>query len=706
MGGKRKVVGSEPSRGSPEPSKRQRVSRACDQCRTAREKCDGVQPHCAPCVDQGRSCTYNTSPKKRGVQTGYIRTLELTLAWVLEKVPDSETALDSLFSHETAQGRNPLLGKDKKAVNRLNTRWRKSRANKEIEKILSSGDVTFGPSPASAAEDSSDSDADPDTDTPTPSQSLPSRQVYRPFSQGSAAPVVRQEECTTTQLQHAVDAQSPFGTWTVWGGTVRQPVPSAYVLRIVFLWANAMAASSSSSASSVLLFLESVLEFTEQFGDAAAPSFLPALTETILQHCSLSTIPDRDREKWNAVQGRISRIWAPLPQRTASTSTKLPSNHWRLLDVYFAYTHCWLPILEKQEILKAAHSYQGRQLSLTADNPISAVHAELWSALALASFQNAASSDPSPSDPHADPQSIYATARSLIPSEEGLFRIQHVRALLLLSLVNLGGRNTKAAGILSGLASRILLTLELDGPDPTSAHQVKRAPAFLACHILEVFVSMRCGGCPSIGLADLGDQVSEDGLDEWERWAACEGFNGGGSIAADSSRSPAHSLSTFVQLGNISKVLDRYLRSKDTPPLSLSATPMRTSHGKGPVVLSDDSPLAFAAPTPSTSTFPPSVYQGEPGLYMPNTYHQQQQQQGPALFSPTDTVSTFSSQLNQQLRTPLSFPAPIDYEELLEHISSIDCADTVDADPQFMTNLGFTPGCSLSEILAQGYGAV
>lgn len=75
------------------PAKRSRVSRACDQCRASREKCDGVKPVCHTCNSQKRACTYDEPPKKRGIQPNYIRTLELTLAWLFQTVPETQTAL-------------------------------------------------------------------------------------------------------------------------------------------------------------------------------------------------------------------------------------------------------------------------------------------------------------------------------------------------------------------------------------------------------------------------------------------------------------------------------------------------------------------------------------------------------------------------------------------------------------------------------------
>ncbi|KAF7545672.1 hypothetical protein G7Z17_g8997 [Cylindrodendrum hubeiense] len=119
------------------PAKRQRVSLACDSCRTAREKCDGNRPHCGTCTTQNRPCSYTPASRKRGVQTGYLRTIELSLAWLFEQVPGCEGALHHLLTqNEGAEGARILATKDK-AGHRLYRRWSKSRIHKDIGRLLS-----------------------------------------------------------------------------------------------------------------------------------------------------------------------------------------------------------------------------------------------------------------------------------------------------------------------------------------------------------------------------------------------------------------------------------------------------------------------------------------------------------------------------------------------------------------------------------------
>lgn len=122
------------------PTKRTRVSRACDQCRASREKCDGSQPVCQSCVSQDRECSYNEAPKKRGIQPNYIRTLELALEYILEQFPDVR---HNLCSDLPAQGHLHaiLAGKDVDDAEKLHQSWRSSLFGRQIEQVLSGADV-------------------------------------------------------------------------------------------------------------------------------------------------------------------------------------------------------------------------------------------------------------------------------------------------------------------------------------------------------------------------------------------------------------------------------------------------------------------------------------------------------------------------------------------------------------------------------------
>ncbi|GAA5806279.1 hypothetical protein HPULCUR_011810 [Helicostylum pulchrum] len=60
----------------PSEHKRQRVSKACEQCRRKKVKCDGSSPLCNNCSTLGLPCHYKESTKKRGPPKGYIEAIE------------------------------------------------------------------------------------------------------------------------------------------------------------------------------------------------------------------------------------------------------------------------------------------------------------------------------------------------------------------------------------------------------------------------------------------------------------------------------------------------------------------------------------------------------------------------------------------------------------------------------------------------------
>ena len=133
-----------PNKSALEPgtsSKRQRVSRACDQCRNTRAKCDGEQSTCGTCASTKKACTYTTTPKKRGIQAGYVRSLELTLAWLLTNEPAANKALTSLLRQRNGHGQALVTGRDTAGADRLYDQWKQSTLAKGLELLLSGQEI-------------------------------------------------------------------------------------------------------------------------------------------------------------------------------------------------------------------------------------------------------------------------------------------------------------------------------------------------------------------------------------------------------------------------------------------------------------------------------------------------------------------------------------------------------------------------------------
>lgn len=400
---------------TPTPAKRQRVSRACDQCRAAREKCDGVQPQCHSCVSQSRPCTYEANPKKRGVATGYIRTLELALAWIFDQVSGTEDALNAAIAHENGRVRAIITGNDAGGADRLHKKWRKSRAHKGIDHILSGG-----------------------TAVPSPMQD---------------------ERSPSLDASHTEDEPATV---------------------------------------------------SPNLDDNKAEELSRLIPATPVQQ-SLSSQHGKLLDKSPDIPS------GPRPVSFPIDRLKLPPNHWRLLDIYFSYTHSWLPILEKQALFQTSYMYTEEGLDVNPDDASSAVHAELWSALALASLQNAACSQSGlgeATNGRLSPTDIYDVARHLIPSEQGPFQINHARALILLSLVCLSHGDPTGASLLVGSGIRVALSID---PSQQDYERQRIKPVLMGCFIVETILSVRYNQLPHLREEDVSgmDVIPEDGMDQW-----------------------------------------------------------------------------------------------------------------------------------------------------------------------------------------------
>jgi hypothetical protein len=459
------------------PVKRQRVSRACDQCRAAREKCDGIQPICFTCASSNRSCSYTANPKKRGIQPGYIRTLELALASLLVNVPGCEQSLKSTLQDE--KGQALLSGSDTEGSNKLHRKWRRNPVCKAIDGLLSGSGAEEAFAEASPIEDEDDED-----DQPT--QTIAEASILTPDS-------------------HVL----PFST----------------------------------------------------FHPEINPNNLDQ-TQANSDRLNTTILTSRPSVSPNIIFDAFSKVHSKV---------KLPENIWRLFDVYFAYTHCWLPVVEKEYILKMSYSYPKDGLDIVPGSPGSGDHAELWSILAIASIQNAASNQSTGtrellSSDHLSPIEIRNIARAMIPNERSTLETGHICAILLLSLIDIGAQNLAAAWMLVGHAIRGAVLLDNVSLSPTgstsSADNQRRSsrvkPLLLACFVLDTLLSLQLSKSPYLRreqIRELG-LLQEGGLDEWQPWAGCDGFVGEKGPAAPRSRSPMFSFSIFNHLVRLCSVVN------------------------------------------------------------------------------------------------------------------------------------------------------
>ena len=117
--------------------KRHRVSRACDVCRSRKDRCDGARPVCSTCAALCRPCSYNSNPRKRGLPTGYLRTLETLWGVVFSRVQGSEEVVRKLLRMANVASYAEDIGKESEGPNVYLSAWKNSAVLKEVEKQLS-----------------------------------------------------------------------------------------------------------------------------------------------------------------------------------------------------------------------------------------------------------------------------------------------------------------------------------------------------------------------------------------------------------------------------------------------------------------------------------------------------------------------------------------------------------------------------------------
>lgn len=476
----------------PSPPKRQRVSRACDQCRNKKDRCDGVQPTCSTCTFLKRSCSYKSNPKKRGLPTGYIRTLELLWGAAFTLVPGSEDTVRNFLRTSSIQGHMAAMIKEGDSSDTFLSGWKNSMALKEMERLLTALEQSDG--------DPGIVDLDDDSEV-----------GHRAIDRAAEF-----SELKTTYWQIPEDADFSNGS------------PS-------------------------IPLTERTYANRPQYHDIGSQT----PTERSLKGPE-TTDPPSISSSMNDFDLRL----------------QLPSHAWRLFDIYFAYTHCSLPIVEKHDILRTAFYYNENPLRISCNTQGSGSHASLWAILTLASLQNQYASSNAESGDRQDSRSsdkLYDIARRLIPSENGNFELGHIQALLILSLVKIGHHEWAAASMLVGHAIRMSYAIGIDKrvsikPEKSNAGngRGRQTHVFLGCFVLDTMIASQMKRLPELPkeqITEIGFLL-EDGLEEWQPWEEPSGFRLSTRVPSSSRPGPALALSTFNRLVSLSCFLNDILHWK------------------------------------------------------------------------------------------------------------------------------------------------
>lgn len=113
-----------------------RISVACNPCRKRKTKCGGEQPVCEVCKSVNRTCAYVSTPRKRGLERGYVRSLEVLLSVALRHFPQLQDQVEEVLRSE--YGQNDLL--EPQFADLLSTSWRSSRLAQKLDGLLTAAD--------------------------------------------------------------------------------------------------------------------------------------------------------------------------------------------------------------------------------------------------------------------------------------------------------------------------------------------------------------------------------------------------------------------------------------------------------------------------------------------------------------------------------------------------------------------------------------
>ncbi|KAK6432875.1 hypothetical protein LTR95_010951 [Oleoguttula sp. CCFEE 5521] len=645
-------------------AKRSRVSRACDQCRASREKCVGgiAGSSCQTCEAQNRQCTYDEPPKKRGIQPNYIRTLELALAWVVQYAPEAQAALSQALPLADSTAHKLISGKDASGAESLHQSWRDGLLCKQIDQLLSGSIVENG-------------------------------------MEAVVPPIISRKP-------------PHFGVEAI------STSPGISYPREV-----------ESSASS---------KARRHHNDVTGR------TEPVIPRDA--ALPTESRSRDGLLGGQSAR---PSAENKPPVQLKLPLNSWNLLDYFFAFTQSWLPITEKHSVLRTTYSYPGEGLSL--EKATGGAHAELWSMLALAAYQV---SRIAPLDE--DYSYLSQTARQLIPQIAGAsvngaiiaskdtvgegvtsrgikgtgishdaFESGHVRALLILALLDATQESWSSAWLNVGIATRLLL---LDDTDTKSARRLDSRTLLFAAFVIDSTISSQLRLRPHIRGSDLHeiDALAEDGMEEWAPWAD--------PIAPDTaSKAPSKAWSTFNAITNELRTVENSNSPASAAslhrPLTVRALLVNACNKEGRVQPAK-LVVTLQAEQMSSPAFsiPPPI--GGTSIELQDDDNAQVSHQNIDLsMAPTKDLHSngfmtipsgpgdFSYMDNTQNN---SMPAPGDtslwpmYDlndiasghDIFEELAMLDPVEPLTQQPQFMQNLGFNnPDLDLAEFFGADYQA-
>lgn len=520
------------------PSKRRRIAQACNRCSTEKKKCNGARPSCASCTRSGSTCSYRPNTKRRGLAPGYVRLLETLLGMVIQDVTSGEVTIRMFLDH---------------CVQRLD-----ARARTDYQQVWKSSDMQeniLGALPEVEFLDEREVE-----------KRRPEKVAGRFSSAGQESSMITEQSQSYSWNAPNLDESS--NDVVVHDYPALQPSASInYMPRTVSADIEHNIATEPMHSPSV-----SNLNEMEQPVNADPASNLggpyPLTSHTGDQRSTQDT----------ELAGNLFQVH-DVPRLRDDLSLRLPDNANHLVDVYFAYTHTWLPIVDRAATMQFFSMYSlAHQSSTIAQSSQAAV---LWALLAHSSTQCTATKAPAVpenllQEGRKEEHRLYSIARGMIyrDRQPDLYQAQ---ALLILSMVELRRGQAGTAWVMVGHASRIAMEQsyknKLEHVDYQTSQMGKST--LLGCFVLDTLVSACLQRSPQLRSNDFDTlgKLDENGLEEWDFWRPVPGLAAAGDQGPIIQSKPARVQSTFNKLCELVSILnDKLMVSSARQPFSLDGS--------------------------------------------------------------------------------------------------------------------------------------
>ncbi|KAL6242236.1 hypothetical protein RBB50_010784 [Rhinocladiella similis] len=203
----------------------------------------------------------------------------------------------------------------------------------------------------------------------------------------------------------------------------------------------------------------------------------------------------------------------------------LPPDAWLLIDRYFNFNACWLPIVRRHNVVRILSSVQD---SSGCHPHEAALLCAIFALSIEAHDEHQAYLGNQTSNELAE--TYYASAVAFQPGLHAHYRLEHVQVILLLTIFNMAADRWQAAFLTLGQAVRALLLLQSSNCydiDPTMSDQLDQTEltyCLLASFALDTIISAALNVVPHLRQADMERHIDfdENRPEEWHQWSDSE----------------------------------------------------------------------------------------------------------------------------------------------------------------------------------------